>query len=252
MWSRLTLVAVGVLLACSAHAAPATFVSDATSPGTPVSSRTPSEPAGTAQDDLVFLLCTSDQTDGTWTTPADFTQIHVDSANNQDFWLGYKIRGATAGNALTCAYSGTAGSMRATAATYTGEDTTTPFAVTFVSGSHYLYTANDAGLTANPAIGTVDNDDLVLLVQFMNASGSPGTPGAPTGYTLDVSYDLNDRSHYFATKAITSTGTETPGTWTHNGGTGYAAGADTYNLTLAISPAAGAAATVPVLRRRSR
>src|SRR5690606_25352656 len=74
MNARLSLAVLGLLGSASAHAI--TFVGATTSLSPEASSRTPDEPVGVQQGDLILAVCsTSGNDDGDWTIPMGFTEI---------------------------------------------------------------------------------------------------------------------------------------------------------------------------------
>jgi len=214
-----------------------TYVDHDTDVNGSATSVTAPEYTGAAEDDLVLCHATIDSTDGVWTDPSDFTEIdQYETAASGEVYIGYKIRGSTAGQALTFSYSGTAAAIRATCWGHTGVDTTTPFDVAYSQGSHQNSQTNDSGTTAAQAITTATADAMVVLIQFLQNDGS-FTAGAPTNYTLQIDLQVNDRAHQIATRVISSAGLTTPTVWTH---TDVASGADTSNVTLALKEAAAA------------
>ncbi len=231
------LLALLALLPLTANAA-ISFVAGTYSQTTSSNTRTLSEPAGAAQNDVILVYCQALVTSGiTWVDPADFTEINqkVTTAGSpsQKSYLGYKIRGATAGNALTFSHSDSNSNIACQAVAYRGVDTSTPFDVTFVEATHYQQgAANTPNMTAKP-ITTVSNNDWVVL--FYGATQSiSGAAGPPSGYTTDadnLSTGFSNRSTYVAHKLVASAGVETPGAFTHTDVTGSM---DPHTHTLAL------------------
>ena len=214
-------------------------IDSSTAHGTPVSDRTPTEPAGTAENDYVVCLASVTNVDGAWTDPADFTEItnKTETAGNSDahIYLGFKKRGATAGNGYQFSYGGTAGGMRVTLLTLRGCDLTNFLDTAYVEGSHYTTSADDPNGTCQP-IDTVTNGAWVLAIEQASQTIT-GPTGVPSGYTVAADYmtEIN-RLHYIASKLVASAGTETPGAFTHTDSVGTA---DGRLFTLAIRPAGG-------------
>lgn len=233
-------------LFCFNAEAAISFINSAHDNATSGTSEDPGEPTSTAEDDVVLLFCTITTADGAWTDPADFTEITQELPSpSGEVYLGYKVRGSDAGSGYTCSYSGTAGTIAATAITFRGPVTTDVLAVTYSSGSHFADNENGC-TTAASAIGTVAVDDWVVIFQFVQGDGSI-TPGASSGYTMRHTTTQSNRVHYIQSKTITSEGTETPGDWTH---TGCSAGADAANITIALNEAAAATGELLLRRRR--
>lgn len=240
---RRILLALALLLPLGAQAA-ITFIAGSMAQSSPVLSRTPTEPTGTAQDDLVLAFCSLDDNgnaSGTWTAPGDFTQIDQFQVGVATFdhtvYLGYKIRGASEGSGYTFSNSGTAGALECSLTSWRGVNTSTPLDVTYVKATHYRETLNDAGATAAKAITTATNNAWVVLVEHWN-NDNTYTAGAPSGYTLDYDNAAQaNRNVVFAHKAIGTAGAETPGAWTHSN---LSATVDSASFTLALKPAGSA------------
>jgi hypothetical protein len=231
------LLVLAFLLSGAAHGA-ITDVADSTDVTGTGSSRTPAEPTGTQQDDLVTAFCTIVSTDGTWTDPADFTEITQKTQSiggtTVHAYLGYKKRGADAGSGYTFSYSGTAANIRCTLQTFRGQDTTTALDVAYVEANHYNATANDAGATAAQPITTNTDGAAVVLYQWVSTD-TDIDPVAPSNYDLVHASEVTNRTFNIAFRLIAAAGTETPGAWQH---TNVGATADSVNFTLAIKPAA--------------
>ncbi len=213
-----------------------TFVDATTDRNGSDTSQTPAEPTGAAEDDIIIAVASISTEDGTWTDPADFTEIdtQVSGDSAHEIYVGYKVRGADAGSGYQFSYSGTAGNIRVTLYAFRGQDAT-PFDVTYASGSHYEESVDDQ-TDGNPAITTATNGAVVVLLQAMRFS-SGATAGAPSGYTGEFEGEGSGPQHFAAYRTVSSAGTETPGAWTH---TGANAGDDPLKFTLALRPAASA------------
>lgn len=236
------LLALLLALPLSAHAA-ITFIDGTSANNSSATSVTPSEPSGTAQNDIVIAHCAINSTGGTWTDPADFTEIDQEDTAPAFAWttyVGYKIRGATAGSGYTFSASSSAAQIVCTLLTYRGIDTSTPFDVTFSAGSHYSEHNNDVTAAA-PPITTVTNGAEVVLLQHWNGGVAGFALGAPSGYTSREEVLQASRVNFAVSKNVATAGTETPGVYTT---TGSATTQDSSNYTLALRPA-GAAADPP-------
>jgi hypothetical protein len=233
--SRLLLIAA--LLPLSASAA-ISYIAESSDDNASSSGQTLAEPTGTQQNDLLICNMSMAQQDGDWAKPADHTWIDASivtaGGTAMELAASYKIRGATAGDALSFAYSGSAGANRVSCYTLRGIDTTTPLDVTFAEGSHYAQATNDP-VAACAAVTTVTDGAWVMLLQTVSLSNISAA-AAPTNYTLRFNeVGTSNRQAATATREIAAAGTETPGTWGHTGGGGTD---DARCLTLAIRPAA--------------
>lgn len=241
---RWLVVLVAMAMAPLPAAAAISFVDENTSVANPSTSETPTEPTGAAEGDIIVCFGTHGATDGSWTDPADFTELdQVASAASADMYIGYKIRGADAGNGYTFSYSGTGDAMRVTCLAWTGD--APQLDVTYVRASHHNSQTNDAGATAAPAITTNTNGAVAVIFQHIEADGA-FTQGVPTGYTSRADHQVNDRVHQIVEKSIVTATTETPGAWNH---TDVGATADSSNFTIAIGETP-AGATDALYRRR--
>lgn len=230
-----------LLFSVNAHAA-ISFISASTDRSASDTSVTPSDPASAQEDDLYIGFAFHNSEDGTWSCPTSWTEVdnNISAVSGAHTLVCYIKRGGSAPN-LTFSYSGTADDIRAVVYAFRGQDTTSPFDVTYSAGSHYQESTNDP-TAANPAITTNTNDAVVVLFQALEFSAA-GTPGAPSGYTLDSTGHGLTPQLEMAYKTVTSAGTETPGVWTH---TSFNSGDDPLAYTLAIKPSTNAA----TLRRR--
>jgi len=220
-----------------------TYVSSSTATSSTANSLAVSEPASVAENDLYIALCTirEDTEVSTWSTPSGWTKLAEEttgglSTNDGVSAIFYRFRGATAVGDTTFTSNATADRFRATISAYRGVDTTTPFDVTYSTGSHYNATANTLNAAA-PAITTATNNAAVILINWLAGSFETDiVGGAPSGYDLDYGiYNEGFRAHSFARRTIATAGTETPGVWTH---TSAATTFDPVNYTLALKPAA--------------
>jgi hypothetical protein len=236
--SKCLLIAV-ILFCASVAEAQITFVNWSNSSNVGVTSRSPSEPTGSQENDILLLLCDTDQTDGTLSMSAPWTEIHevADGAGAQgDVALYWMRRGSGAPSTTQCSYSGSAGRMMATIVGYRGVDTTDAFDVTWSTGTHLVGAAN-AGNTACGGITT--NTANAMIVCFQNTEDTNpygGGNGAASGYTLNVDDGGDfDRIQAVQSKTKATAGSETPGAWTHDDTAGgNLATADVTNFTVAL------------------
>ena len=225
----------------SANTGPISYVFG-TNTDTTGTSITGIEPAGTQQGDLVLALVQSAETPstGTWTPPTDFVEIDsfAETTGNKDshWWLGYKIRGATAGDGYQFDFSGTSDSLSIVLDTFRGVSQSNPLDVTWSRASHYA--AYDSGTndvnTAAQDIVVATDSAWVVLLQAVSRSIS-GEAAPPSGYTERndalTSQALN-KGLYVCTKLVTD-GTENPGVFQHTDVTGDA---DAKTFTIALRP----------------
>lgn len=243
------LIATLALLLVGAQAEAAiTLVACSSDDANGVTNLTAAEPTGTVQNDVVVAYAArgSNTDDGDWVDPADFTQGDLQdettgNADGQLYW-GYKVRGATAGNALTWTFGGTATGMSLIVCSFRGVDTTTPIDVTYVDATHYV-ASNNAHTTAAKPITTVTNNAWVLILQNLTQE-LDGACVAPAGYTIQLQTSNcaanNSRHALFATKEKAVAGVETPGVW---GQVDTDGNADTRQYTIALRPAVAAPPT---------
>lgn len=200
------------------------------------------EPSGTQQGDLVLALVQSAETPstGTWTPPTDFVEIDsfAETTGNKDshWWLGYKIRGATAGDGYQFDFSGTSDSLSIIISTFRGVSQGTPLDVTWSRASHYA--AYDSGTndvnTAAQDIVVASDTAWVVLLQAVSRSIS-GEAAPPYGYKErndGLTGQALNKGLYICTKLRWS-GTENPGPFQHTDVTGDA---DSKTFTIALRP----------------
>lgn len=224
------------------------------------SSETPSEPSGTQEGDVVlcFATLTNNAQDAAWVDPADFTEItqKLNALGNPDilYYLGYKVRGATAGNGYQFSYTGTASAHTVSLVTLRGVDPNNVLDVNYVEGSHFVGTERSGSPPANdaaPAITVVTPGAFVVVLSGYSQQIS-GDAGPPSGYTelLDALNGASSgRGQYIAGKTVASAGVETPGVYTHTDTNGTA---DIGNFTLAFRPFIESSGLSPALIRRLR
>ncbi len=224
------------------------FVAGSYSQAANATSRTPSEPSGAADNDLIVAYGTAAQS-VTWTDPADFTELNqkVTTAGSPTTtnYLGYKVRSGGAGSGYAFSHNGTSSNIAVQLLCFRGIDTTTPIDVTFVEASHYLQgTANTANMTPK-AITTVTDNAWVVVI-YATTQTISGAAGVSSGYAAADADNLtaatSNRGIFCYHKEIASNGTESPGITTHTDVTGTA---DPRTYTIAIRPAAAIAATKP-------
>lgn len=202
-------------------------IASSTDENASATSRTPTEPAGTAEDDYVVALASIATTpsDGTWTDPADFTEItqKVETLGNQDghIYLGYKKRAATAGSGYAFSFGGTAGPIRVSLLTLRGCHLTEFLDISYVDGTHYTSGTNNPNGAAN-AITTVTNNAWVLICQQISQTIT-GPTGAPSGFTVAADYlTSTGRGHYMCTIPNATADEVIPGVFTHTDSVGTA------------------------------
>lgn len=210
---------------------------------------------GAAQDDLMVVLCSArdDAQTAVWTDPTDWTEIDQNfvAAGVPDFvtYVGYKVRGATAGQALTFSHDGAASIIMCQGIAIRGINTSVPIDVTYATANHFIEgTTNVANITCK-AITTVTNNAWVLLFYGTSQTIS-GAAGAPTGYTImrdDLTSQTQNRGLFSARKEVTAAGTETPGAMTHTDTTNSA---DPYCYTIAVRVSGAGADTDALLLLR--
>jgi len=177
---------------------------------------TPTEDAGAAENDFMLMYGFLASTDGTWTFPADFTQIDQFSetagAADARVFIGRKVRGATAGNGYNMTYSGTAGNGSVCLISYRGSQA---LDLTYVKASHYDNTIDSMNAAAK-AITTVTNNAMVVLCQMISNTAIT-TFGAPSSYSQRKAASGINRNIYACDRIIATADTETPGAYTHTG-----------------------------------
>lgn len=213
------------------------FVNVATATSTSSTDLTPSEYPSASTNDFVLLYATHSATNGSYTVDSSWIPIEVDflTAASADLGLWYQTRSSTSPD-YQVTYSGNSNNMRVSCMGFSGVSITSPLDVVYNTSLHSNSTLNDLGLSAAPAITTLSTNSMVVLVQHLEDSVNTGTAGAPSGYTLNVDYQQNDRVHHIASKLVTSAGTETPGVWTH---TYPQTSTDSTNFTIALKSFTG-------------
>lgn len=224
-----------------------TFVSANQTSNASQTTLTPSEPASVAQDDIIICLAAIHSAGGTWTDPADFTEIDQEDTAPTYQWttyVGYKIRGSDAGSGYQFSVSSGAAQIAVSLVAFRGVDLTTPFDVTFVKGSHYVEHDNSVTGAGQP-ITTATNGAEVVLLQHWSGSVAGFTLLPPSGYTSRSEVLAASRTNFIVSKNVASAGTETPGVFTT---TGSATIHDSSVYTLALRPA-GAGGGIARLKR---
>lgn len=239
--SKLRALLLGVLLFPIVANAAITFVAKTNANNSSATSVTPAEPSGAAQNDLILATCVKDIDGGTWTDPADFTQIDqfdIGGSVSAVMYFGYKVRGATAGSGYQFSNSDSAQPIGCTLTAWRGVDTSTPIDVTYVKVTHYNEQAGGDELQAAQPITTATNGAVVVIF-WHEQSDTSLTSGPPSGYTergLDIAAG---RQIVVVSKEVPSAGVETPGSWTFSD---LATSAATAQVTLALRPASAAPA----------
>jgi hypothetical protein len=221
-----------------------TVASSASLVGTTGQAYTPH--ASTLTDDLMIAIMHRNDDLGTWDTPpSGWTAIAQDTvgAAGQDrqMQIAYKVATSDSEGSATFTHSDTAAEQWAGCIlTYRGIDTTTPWDVTYVEGTHRRNDQNKAStnVDAARAIDTVTDGAFVLI--FEAVSHDDITSNAdPSGYTVAVRNigGAEDHRQFQAWhKEVTTAGTETPGAAAY---TSNATVADSTIYTFAIRPDTG-------------
>lgn len=216
------------------------FVGSASGSATGGNDVTVTLPAGTQEDDVVFLgYFVEDENDvdmapntSGYTELADVYRAHTVDANLGVF---YKAMGASPDTSVTCPGrgSGAAGAV-AVVHVWRGVDLTTPIDVT---------TTTDTGTGAipdSPSITTVTDNAVVLTIGTSQRIDSAVT--APSGYINSVSTSSSDGGTIgMASKVVATAGAEDPGAWQDWDSQANRAWCA---ATVAIRPAAAGATTV--------
>ena len=102
--------------------------------------------------------------------------------------------------------------------------------VTYSRGSHYKISDASPNAAAAPITTSTENAYVVLFQTAVDDAAY--TAGEPTNYTiLQTLSSTFDAVHIVAGRQLTSSGTETPGVWTH---ADFGATVDTYMFTIAL------------------
>jgi hypothetical protein len=242
------LIPILLLFSVSAFA-DISFVDSTNTNATGQTSRTGTEPTGTAENDLVIALGSTGNQFGMWSSVGSFTEIDnivTSTGAASHLYLGRIIRGSSAPS-YQFDYSGAAAAMSLTLVSLRGIDTSAPLDVTYVQGSHYMQAQNTPN-TAARAITTATDGAWVLLMCQMggNIDGSAGPPDTYTEHGDFLTGAATIRGHYVASKLISPAGTETPGVFTHADTLGNG---DPRCFTLAIKPAVVATSAAAQRRR---
>lgn len=187
---------------------------------------TATEPSGAAQGDILIAMIVAGAT-ATVTIPSGWTQLYTEGPNQMRYVACWIARGASAPS-YTFTLS-TSVFRQVTVWAFSGGDTTTPFSGQ-AAGS-VINTTNVDPPSATP--GTVDGMALAIAGHWGGAN--PFVP--PSGYTLRGNTGLSDIGG--ATKALSSTAAEDPGTFTGPSGSNDAVG-----ITLLLAPGAAPPATL--------
>lgn len=224
------------------------FINGSSNAATGTSVTVSSEPTNAAEDDLLiaFVGFYNSTADGTITDPTDWTeldQLQETTGNDGTWYLGYKVRGATSGQALTWTTDGTAGQGNsAHIICLRGVDTTTPFDVTYARGSHYTVAANAPNTAFQNITTSTDNAWIILAQLHLWVTGPTGDPTGYTGMYEDRISQTYD-GFYSAYKQKTPAGSDTPGAPSHTDSIGTC---DPYNFTLALRPASSSGPRNPM------
>ena len=234
------LILVGLWLFAASSAFSQTFISQSSNHQTSGIDITVTAPASITDGDTMLAWYGNNSSDMTGVTLTGFTQIDfiddlTTAANN--VWIACKVASSESGSYSFDATGGTSNSTAASITVFRGYDGCT-LAITYVKASHYVKLQNDLTPLPQP-ISTVDNGDrVVIFAHTVSTAGTPPSGIVPsTGYTEHVEVAQNNRTMHVQSKAITSSGTETPDDITL---TAAGSGSDTSLLTLALQqPASG-------------
>lgn len=182
------------------------------------------EPSGTVQNDVMVALVECDGNGRSITAPSGWTQLFTGTGGTSfSYWLGYIVRGASA-PALTWTWSPTGSTWRELViATFSGVDTASPIDASAQASVTTTASPNPPAVTAGDAAALA-----IAVCNLWAGSGAGGwTP--PSGYTIR---NNNAAGHEtgMATKQLSATGSEDPGTFT-NGASSDTAWAATVTLT---------------------
>lgn len=206
----------------SGGATPITFVDYSAADDNGDTSVTVTIPAGSVADDLLIATVTRDarnNNSGTWSTPPGWSQLHegVDtSGRDRRTALYYKIHSGSETDPTFITNAGQNEHLSGMIHAYRDVDTSNPFDVAFVAGSHKDDGANDATPT-NPQV-TTNTDDAVVVIVHLATHDDITTATPPTNYTLRgtiIGSAKDHRQQVVADTAVSTAGTEVPGEWQH-------------------------------------
>jgi MSHA biogenesis protein MshQ len=157
-----------------------TFVSSTGNDDNASTSLSVSDPATTQENDLYIAVChvIEDAATGNWSTPSGWTKLaeeYTSTGGTGDVTTAifYRFRGGTAVGSTLFDYGVANAAIAVNIAAYRGVDTTTPFDVTYSSGSHYAHATDSATGGTAAAITTATNDAAVILVSSSNGTITP-------------------------------------------------------------------------------
>lgn len=199
------------------------FISHASS-----TSSTPTEPAGTVQNDILFMWVVINSSP-TITPPTGWTELYALSAPNSIQYRLYWIRRGSSAPSYTISWS----------TSQYNEISVTAWSGVATSGNPYDVTANNTPMSRNPSnpncpsvTTTVANT--VVIAFGVSWGGWSTTAGAPTGYSIaegGVNGDHNDIGVAYIVKA--AIGAEDPPAFTGTQGTAD----QVAEVTVALKPA---------------
>jgi len=232
---------VGLFLWASSAFGAITFVggnTDGNNNVNPDTGLTITVPAGTADDDfLIAILVESATSAEDPDLETGFTELFDETyTGGADTRCSVQYRKAAsepANYTFTWTGSGSNLNLNATILSFRGVDTTTPWDVTYVAGTHRTEHLNDNTPTLD-AITTVTDLAWVLGLACIGTDGGSGTDTSMTSYTERIEQLQSGGMHALHSREITTAGVETPGDMTL---TGAAAGSDVQTMTLALRPA---------------
>ncbi|MEZ0392249.1 MAG: hypothetical protein ACAH59_08545 [Pseudobdellovibrionaceae bacterium] len=205
----LIMIGLNLVFPSSAEAAIAFRSKTFTSFGTSSTSKTVTEPAGAAQNDILFLWMVLDGSP-TVTTPTGWTLLHsiqgVKPSKTALFWIR---RGASAPSYVVNFTSSGYGEFSVTA--WSGAETSgSPIHKNTTNGTRFV-----APPEPDPPAVTTTVANTMIVIFGMGWSGWSSIAGAPTGYTIRESgVNGNNNDIAVASKALAAAGTEDPGKFT--------------------------------------
>lgn len=194
--------------------------------------------ASVQDDDVGIAFYTWNDNEGLPLTLSGWTEIEAraETTGSQNTTaLYYRVASSEPASYTISGSDPTTGAVTFTIAWWRGVDTSSPFRVAFAAADHYTWQL-DGGATPQPdSIGSLEVNDRAIVFCWTALDGTSAVSG-PTGYTDRVAVsEGNARNICVADKVITSSGTESPGTFNH---TGSASTDDSAMYTVALRHAA--------------
>ena len=203
------------------------------------SSESVNVPSGVQDDDLLILYIQSyNVTTQAFTEPAAFTDIDEfteTTSTDKELYVGYRVASSEPAS-YSVSFAQTGIDVVIALVAYRGVDTTTPFATTYVKGSHYVQSSSGTVGSYAPAAIAAEADDWVVVNETTSHINNYTTSAGPSGYTLrygDTDGGTFGNGFVLADKAITTGTTETPGNW----GSSASTSTQYQGFTFALNPA---------------